>query len=174
MKRIPRHLDLPRPYLVFNHHYAMIHPVWKSWRTRVIEIYRESVGIDRWASSPNIPETVSEEGLKSSKFYKNAIIIDRQCRRYNVIGYELLGQFRNFWNLWGLVGSRRYYYRLLVDEPTQVTFDAARFEIVEHCVNRRWSNQTGATPKQFREHHIKKVIIDDVMKDVGFLGRDPF
>ena len=126
--------------------------------------------------TPNLPEIVSEKGIETGNFYRDAVIIDKDCNRYKVIGFEILGLHRDIWNMYGLSKRKIYYYRLLIDKDNieKLTFSKARSQIVEHCISRRWSNQTGAKPAEFRAHHEKKLTIEDVMTDIGLLGKFPF
>jgi hypothetical protein len=168
-------LDGPaRPFLAMNDYYLLSYDCHKNFMTRIQEIFEDIVQNKRVMSSPNMPDLIYEKAVKKKKFYKNLVIYDVHRRRFSVTDYELTSVYRDPWNLWGLIGERQYYYRFVTAAPTQLTFEQARDEIVEHIWSHRWVGQTGGTKDHFRTLQATKKNMEELIEGIAFYGKWPF
>ena len=163
-----------RPYVVTNEYYILLNISYKNCKTRLVEILNEIIDSKKVMSSPNMPNIISEKGLKSKKGYKNCIIYDAECNKYNVEYITLNGRERDIFNLFGLIGERRYYFEFIVGEPVKMNFDDLKNEILDHIVDRRFYHGTGAGAKLYREMREDISTPEELYESISFGGKYPF
>jgi hypothetical protein len=145
------------PFLVMNRYYMTVFNNRKIWT-----------------------ESIRGFAFDAGRFKEDAIIIDADCRKFQVIGARKRGWSFGFGGLNALLNvfyphTKRFYdFDFLVGQPEHLTFEQARHEIVEHVCARRWASKAGGTPENFRRHHAQQTNIIGVMNSIGFLGKDPF
>jgi hypothetical protein len=106
------------------------------------------------------------------RFKENAVVIDVNCRKFPVLDVIKLGRS---WNPFDLIEPDvRIRIKYIYGEPTQLTFDEARDEIVNLICGRRWHGQTGGNEKSFREQRAACKDMRDFLVGkygVGFYGK---
>jgi hypothetical protein len=140
------------PFAIMNRHYILVP-------------YKEALFYE-------VGERAFERGL----FKEDAVVIDVNCRKFPVI--EVI-KLRRTWGLLYLfpkmfLRDRHLKVKYLFGEPTQLTFDEARTEIVELVCRRKWYSQTGGTEKHWRESRAKYTNMYDFLTGtygVGFYGK---
>jgi hypothetical protein len=91
---------------------------------------------------------MGERAFQRGQFKEDAVAIDVDCKKYPLIDVISLGRSRN--PLTFSARDRLVRVEYIFGEPTQLTFDEARHEIVELICSRKWYGQTGGTEKNFR------------------------
>jgi hypothetical protein len=140
-----------RPFLITNRYYALCYHRYKNPWVRLKEILEDIFGPKKAQSSPNMPDTISEKGIKSGLFYKDAYIYDANFQKFKVHGFSLDGTFRGLWNLWGLVGEKQYYYKFITGYPVQMTFDELKKEVLDHMCETGLYQGGGGGPEIYRQ-----------------------
>jgi hypothetical protein len=119
---------------------------------------------------------VGERAFEKGFFKEDAVVIDVNCRKFPVIDVI---KVRRIWGLLYLfpkifVLDRHIKVKYIFGEPTQLTFEEARREIVELVCSRKWYGQTGGTEKGWRESRSTQKDMRDFLTGeygVGFYGR---
>lgn len=93
-------------------------------------------------------KVMGERAYHRGFFKENAVLIDVNCRRYEVLDVLKLG--RSWHPLHWFSKDPKIRVKYVFGEPIQLTFDDARQEIVDLICSRRWHGQTGGTEKSFR------------------------
>jgi hypothetical protein len=166
-----------RPFLVFNHYHICIFEKWIPWhvslRVQIANYFvKKYVRLGR-----NLHDLVSQNAFKKGRFFKDAIIIDINGRRFPVLGVIKGKRHRNIFNLWGLLrgpNGYRFHFEFVTGEPTQITLDEARIEIVDLICSRRWAGQTGGSPAEFRKYQLTKKNMAEFIEGISFYGRWPY
>jgi hypothetical protein len=163
-----------RPYCAIAPKYILVFEKYKNCRMRAKEILEAMLDPKKIMPSPNLRYKIFEDKLKKKDLFSNTNIIDINCRKFPVTGISIKGYERDIFNLFGLIGKRRYYFEYDVGEPVQLTFEEAREEIIEHICSHRWVGQTGGSHAHFRKLHGSKKNMAELMENISFYGKWPF
>jgi hypothetical protein len=158
-----------RPYLAMNRYYICRFDL--PWIENLIGAIKGNNKYDRYADGRDL---IYEDSLTNGRATSDATIIDINCMKFPVIGLVKKGIERDIFNLFGLIGKRRYYFTFLVGEPEQLSFEQARNEIVDHICSHRWVGQTGGTPAHFRKLQASKKNMAELIDGIAFYGKWPF
>ena len=172
MTKLPERPE--RPYFAISPKYIVIFPAHKNWKVRIKEEIEHTLGKSKIMPSPNLRYKIFEDKLKKKDLVSNTNIIDINCQKFPVTGISTKGYERDIFNLFGLIGKRRYYFEYDVGEPVQLTFEEAREEIIEHICSHRWVGQTGGSHVHFRKLHGSKKNMAELMENISFYGKWPY
>lgn len=161
------------PYLVMNRYYIARFSEKPPPTYTVTTTYGQKKTY-RWPWFEPWIQEISQEAFDKGRFKENAVVIDADCKRYDVIGAKITGMYRNWTNLFGLTRHKDLKFEFILGEPTQLTFAAAREEVVDLICSRRWAGQTGGTPKQFRESRAECKDMTELINGIAYYGQWPF
>jgi hypothetical protein len=119
---------------------------------------------------------VGERAFELGLFKEDAVVIDVNCRKFAVIDVI---KIRKTWGLLYLfpkifVRDRHLKVKYVFGQPTQLTFDEARQEIVELVCSRKWFGQTGGTEIGWRQSRAECKDMHEFLTGeygIGFYGR---
>jgi hypothetical protein len=138
------------------------------WIKNLIGAIKRNNKYNRYAGNRDL---IFEDSLKMGRAALDASIIDINCMKFPITGLVTKGIERDIFNLFGLIGKRRYYFEFVTGEPKQLTFEQARSEIVEHICSHRWVGQTGGTPAHFRKLQASKENMAELIEGISFYGK---
>ena len=125
------------PALLMNEHFIIL------WRSDCTWL-----NVNLLRTTYMVPCMMAEKAFWNGRFRRRAVLIDIDCKRFPVIGAVNKGVTRN--PLHFSCKHRIVRVGYVFGEPTQLTYDEARSEIVELVCRRRWHHQARRSEKQFR------------------------
>jgi hypothetical protein len=150
-------LEPQSPFLVMNPHYVYTFDGGKEWS-----------------------ECIRGSAFNKATFKKDAVIIDANCRKFQVTGAEKLGwcthNLNGFGlaNIWKRPDRRMYKFRFLVGEPIQMTFEGVKNEILDHMIERGFYRGAGGGPDLYRDKRKDLPTIEEFFRKISAGGTCPF
>jgi hypothetical protein len=111
---------------------------------------------------------ISEKEFRDKRLIENTVVIDVQCRRFDVLDIVRIG--RNFNPLHYSCKHRMIRVKYVYSEPVQLSFDEARQEYMELVCSRRWYRETHESEAQFRARNAEYADMGELLKSIGYLG----
>ena len=98
-------------------------------------------------------------GVKAPVF-----ILDAECQRFDVVRID---KVRRSWDLDYFFGPHKMFVvEYEIDEPSQLSFEAARQLVMERIIHKRWYGQGGESrekfSKRFMNYRSMREIIDSI------------